>query len=292
MKDYTKLLKKYAQGEGVVVHHEWGQSAVSLHNVVVRAWNGIDAGKKVGIVSAKHLGIKKAVALLNAQGFSCSITGKGEGDIRFAECRKDDDAEKKEMIPERRVVFTFREKRYEVNTGESIFSREGLDAGTRFLLEFLWEKEADWNGKCVADFGSGWGALSIVLACEFPRSTIVAYERDMMSCEAAKENAQGYTNITVEKADITDLESAVFLEKKTYFDGIVSNPPFHSTTREKALFFENACALLKQDGDLFFVIEDKFISRFQSAAQRFFSLKEEKKKSFYSVFWYKKRYNF
>lgn len=286
MLDYKKLLKKYDSRHTNFVKHEWGQNEFALYNLVVKIWNKISVGDKIVIISYKHFGIKSSVNFFIEQGIPCSIVGKGPENLRLVECEKVADKELPLIEFRRNIEFDFREKKYQVDVGEAVFSKTGLDLGTRFLLDFFFEKEIDLNNKAVADFGSGWGAISIILANEFSKSKITAFEKDEASFEATKNNLENYQNVSVINADLTKINFPVFIEGKGQFDCIISNPPFHSTLKDKELIFENAFNLLKRKGELFFVVENSFAPRFIKVTKKLFTLSEEKRNDLYVVFRY------
>lgn len=288
MIDYKKLLSKYDNRHTTFIQHEWGQNKFALYNLVAKAWNKIGVGDKIVITSYKHFGIKSSVNFLIEQGIPCSIIGKGPENLRLVECEKIADKELPLIEFDRNIEFDFRDKKYQVDVGEAIFSKTNLDEGTRFLLEVFFEKKIDLNDKEVADFGSGWGAISLILANEFSESQIVAFEKDEASFEATKNNLRNYNNVSVVNADLTKINSSIFLEKKGGFDYIISNPPFHSTPKDKELIFENAFNLLKKKGELFFVSENSFAPKFKKVIPKNFVLKEEQKNDLYGVFWYYK----
>ncbi|HEY4525590.1 MAG TPA: methyltransferase, partial [Candidatus Paceibacterota bacterium] len=222
-------------------------------------------------------------------GITCSIVGKGPENLRLVECEKTSDENLSLIKVERAIEFDFRGKKYRVDVGEAIFSKTELDEGTKFLLEVFFEKEIDLNNKEVADFGAGWGAISLILANEFPKSRITALEKDKPSFEAARNNLKNFSNISAINADLTKINSAIFLEKKGGLDYIISNPPLHSTPKDKELIFENAFNLLKRKGKLFFVAENSFAPRFRKIAQNFFTFIEQKENDSYTTFWYYKK---
>ena len=141
MIDYKKLLEKYDSRHTNFIKHEWGQNKFALYNLVVKIWNKISVGDKIVITSYKHFGIKSSVNFLIEQGIPCSIIGKGPENLRLVECEKIADRELPLIEFDRNIEFAFQERKYQVNVGEAIFSKTNLDEGTRFLLEFFFEKK-------------------------------------------------------------------------------------------------------------------------------------------------------
>jgi len=288
MQDHRKLLNEYDSKSTVFIQHEWGQNKFALYNLVAKAWNKIGFGVKIVITSYKHLGIKTAVSFLNNKGITCSIVGKGLENLRLVECEKTSEGKLPLIESVINIEFNFRGKHYRADVSDAVFSKTALDKGTRLLLKFFFEKIGALNNTKIGDFGAGWGAISIILATEFPKSEIVAYEKDEASFEASRKNLKSYANVSVLNIDLTKIDSLVFVNGRGKFDYIISNPPFHSTPKNKELIFENAFNLLRPSGQLFFVAENSFAPRFRKVAKNFFALKEEKKDDLYTVFWYHK----
>src|SRR3989344_3933058 len=282
MIDYKKLLKGYDSRHTNFIKHECGQNKNDLYNLVVKAWNRISVGDKIVITSHKHFGIKSSVNFLKERGITCSIVGKGPENLRLVECEKTSNENLSLIEVEHILEFDFREKKYQVDVGEAIFSKTQLDEGTKFLLEVFFEKE-------IADFGAGCGAISLILANELPKSRITAFEKDEPSFEATKNNLKIFSNVSAIHVDLTKINSVIFLEKKGRLDYIFSNPPFHSTPKDKELIFENAFNLLKRKGELFFVAENSFAPRFRKVAENLFTLIEQKENDLYTIFWYYKK---
>ncbi len=100
-------------------------------------------------------------------------------------------------------------------TDNGVFSKKGLDFGTRTLLENL-----DYNnikGK-ILDFGCGYGSIGIIV------SKITGLEVDMLdinkrSIDLAKENSK------LNKVKTNIFESNIYENVQNKYDYIISNPP-------------------------------------------------------------------
>ncbi len=247
MKDYQKQLSGYDPSRTILIKHQWGQNAASLYNQVVEAWNSIEVGDKMVITSNKRLGLKSAIKFFKRFGVEAKVVAKGSNNIRLLEIEKSSSAVLKLVEVSNLIEFTLNKKEYKANTGSAIFAKEKLDDGTRFLLETILSHDIDLNDKSVADFGAGWGAISLVISREFPRAKTVAYEIDKASCQAAKENLKD-SSVVVECRDLTS--PMLNTSKKHSFDYIISNPPFHVTTEEREAMFKNMAYLLKPGGGI------------------------------------------
>ena len=127
-----------------------------------------------------------------------------------------------------------------------LFGWDKIDEGSKTLLQHL---PSDLSGK-VADFGCGYGYLSINLARQYPAITNVdAYDADARAVACTTRN--GGEKVHAHWLDIRNLS-----HQKRY-DAIVMNPPFHSGKQEDIdlgeTFIRTAWENLKTGGRLFFV---------------------------------------
>ena len=135
MKDYKRILADMNSKDYILIEHEWGQNPAGVYNQIVDAWNALELDQKVCVLSRKKFGLKSLVAFLRQRNLKPDMTGKGSEDIRMFEIVKDSDVVLKREEPQNTIEFEFRENKYQVNVGNSVFSKTGLDEGTRFLLE-------------------------------------------------------------------------------------------------------------------------------------------------------------
>lgn len=104
----------------------------------------------------------------------------------------------------------------EVVTAGGIFSPDGLDKGTRVLLE---EAPAPPPEGTFLDLGCGWGPIALTLAIESPAATVHALDVNERALDLTRRNARslGCTGVQVSTPDQVD--------PGTHFDLIWSNPP-------------------------------------------------------------------
>lgn len=104
----------------------------------------------------------------------------------------------------------------QIETSGSIFSPEGLDRGTRVLLDSVPALPASGD---FLDIGSGWGPIALSMGLESPGAHITAIEVNERAAELTAINASrlGLDNIAVRHPDEVPVD--------TQFDVIWSNPP-------------------------------------------------------------------
>lgn len=102
-----------------------------------------------------------------------------------------------------------------------MFSFDRVDAGSELLASRL---PTDFTGD-VADFGAGWGYLSVEMAAKSPKlGRIDLYEADHASLEAAKANMARNCPSIVARYFWHDLTGEPVRDK---YDLVIMNPPFH-----------------------------------------------------------------
>lgn len=134
-------------------------------------------------------------------------------------------------------------------TRPGVFAWDRVDAASKMLAEALPE---DLHGR-VADFGAGWGYLSMQVLARCPKvASLDLYEADARSLALADENL-GDAHLPVH-CHWHDVPRGV----DERFDAIVCNPPFHALGRGDRpdigrAFIAGAAAALKPGGRLWLV---------------------------------------
>ena len=104
----------------------------------------------------------------------------------------------------------------EVVTAGGIFSPDGIDKGTRVLLD---EVPAPPARGTFLDLGCGWGPLALTMALQSPGATVHAVDVNERALDLCRRNAQrlGCTGVTPSTPDAVPAEVT--------FDLVWSNPP-------------------------------------------------------------------
>ncbi len=212
---------------------------------VAQALARVRAGGMIVIAGGKEDGIQPLRNMLLKLGIALDYTPKYHGvAIWFA--RPENAEEAIRALAKAPVTV---EGRFQAAPG--MFSHDRVDAGSELLAGRF---PTDFDGN-VADFGAGWGYLSVMLAERSPRvNRIDLFEADHRALEFARENVAH---------NCPDLEARFFWQDlaaeppKEKYDLVIMNPPFHEAQAAdpalgKALI-RTAAGALKQGGRLMLV---------------------------------------
>lgn len=128
-------------------------------------------------------------------------------------------------------------------TDAGVFSRDGLDTGTRALLEALPEPAGR-----VLDLGCGWGAVGVLMGKRWPKAEIVMTDINHRATELARHNL-AQNGVTAQVFDGDGFEDV-----PGDFDMIVTNPPIRAGKAAIYAMFADAKARLRPGGELYIVI--------------------------------------
>lgn len=187
-----------------------------------------------------------------------------------------------EVVEDKSIDFEINSNKYHAEIGNTPFSKQKLDNGTRFLLDTIIDKY-NLDKLTVADFGTGWGAIPIVLNNEFKIGRMICFEKDYSALDAARLNLKTQENTEIIETNLFDTNDVNLRGFEKSFDFIISNPPFHCTNSERDAFFKNAKQCLKDDGYLIIIVEKLFNSRFLKTLNTFFTSVEERSEGIWTV---------
>lgn len=145
---------------------------------------------------------------------------------------------------EKQVIFEVLGLRLQCTTDAGVFSRDGLDMGTRILLEAL----PPLSGR-ILDLGCGWGPVGTALGRKYPDAQILLSDVNERAVELAGRNlrSNGVTNAAVVRGDGYEAVEGLF-------DAIVLNPPIRAGKGVIYALFEGARAHLSDGSALYIVI--------------------------------------
>lgn len=143
---------------------------------------------------------------------------------------------------EKRKVY-IKNKEFVFLTDNGVFSKKGLDFGTRTLLEVLPD---DISGKCL-DIGCGYGPIGIYLKKTYDTS-VDMIDVNLRSLKLAIKNAE------LNKVNINAFESNAYQNVTEKYDYIITNPPIRVGKEKLYEILVGAKEHLKENGKLYFVI--------------------------------------
>lgn len=155
------------------------------------------------------------------------------------------------------VNFIYRESPYRICTDNEVFSKSGLDRGTKVLLDFvisdLQNAKRDGAALEVLDLACGWGAVSLVLGRYFPNFALYLSDVNERAVALAKMNLQ-FNNVACR-----ELKQAADFEawRTKAFDIICLNPPIRIGKAKVSAMLEACLSHLQASGVFYCVIGKK-----------------------------------
>ena len=182
---------------------------------------------------------------------------------------KDTNVESKEVTTRAEIDGKF----YTFKTDNNVFSKKGLDFGTRTLLESIDIKNISGD---VLDFGCGYGPIGIYI-----KSNALA-NVDMIDVNKRALNL-AKINASINNVDVNIFESDIYSNINKKYDYIITNPPIRVGKTILYDIIMNAKEHLKENGEVWLVV------RKQQGAE---SLMRDMKKNYNSVEVIKKKKGF
>jgi len=147
---------------------------------------------------------------------------------------------------ERTIRFQDGAREFRFRTAPGVFSRGGVDRGTRLLLEAAPPAP---DGAAILDLGCGYGALGIVMAARAPRARVTLIDINPRATDLAAANIRdnGVRNAEVRTGD----GCAPVADAR--FDLILLNPPIRAGRAVVLRLLAEAHAHLAPDGRLYLV---------------------------------------
>lgn len=135
-------------------------------------------------------------------------------------------------------------KTYTFKTDNNVFSKRGLDFGTRTLLESLDINNISGD---VLDFGCGYGPIGIYIKSNTD-ANVDMLDINERALNLARENAR------LNKVDANIFESDLYSNVSKKYDFIVSNPPIRVGKEILYKILLGAKDYLKDNGQLWIVV--------------------------------------
>lgn len=147
------------------------------------------------------------------------------------------------------VRVTLRGNAFVFATDAGVFSKEGIDFGSRLLIETMDIAETDE----VLDVGCGYGPIGLCAARLARRGRATLIDINERAVRLAEENARanGIGNVEIAQSDLFEaVDGRVFTK-------ILTNPPIRAGKQVVHRIFELAFQHLAEEGQLWIVIQKK-----------------------------------
>ena len=138
-----------------------------------------------------------------------------------------------------------RGKKFTFSSDNGVFSKNGVDFGSRLLLDFIPLEEV--GGK-ILDLGCGYGVIGIVL------NKLTGANVDMVDVNLRALHLTDMNVVANKCQNINVFESNVYEKINTKYTSIVTNPPIRAGKKVVYDMLFNAKDYLTDDGNLYFVI--------------------------------------
>ena len=207
----------------------------------------LEMGGALYLAGQRNRGIRSYAAYLHAVFGNSKRAGRiGRVEIYSAKKEQDDPCQ---APVDNRMTFELRDlpgSPYRVETRAGVFSRDGLDNGTRLLIDCMEVRLTDQ----VLDWGCGWGALGMVAARLSAKGSATLVDSNIRAVSCAKGNLRRNRICN----GVARVEDARVLDQHEKFDLIVSNPPFHDGNSATHPLIEGAFRALRPGGRLMLVV--------------------------------------
>ncbi|MCK7487684.1 MAG: methyltransferase [Bacillus subtilis] len=144
---------------------------------------------------------------------------------------------------EKPIWFVIRGREFKLTTDNGVFSKAGLDFGTRTMLENV----EVGPGADILDLGCGCGVVGVVLGALFG-ARVTMTDINERAVELARENA------LENRVDAVVLSGDGCLHVPGLFDCVLTNPPIRAGKAVVYRLFREAREELKEDGRFIVVV--------------------------------------
>lgn len=148
------------------------------------------------------------------------------------------------------MEFTLLGETYHFKSDRGVFSKRGLDDGTKILLETIANLSL---GRKILDLGCGAGPIGLILAHLDPNKFITLADVNLRALELSKKNA----DILGVSSQVEIVNSDVYLNINSIYDTIISNPPIRAGKKVTYKIYDEAGEHLTKEGSLIIVIRVK-----------------------------------
>ncbi|EHJ06886.1 class I SAM-dependent methyltransferase [Staphylococcus simiae] len=154
---------------------------------------------------------------------------------------------------EQHIKYTFDNEQLDLITDNGVFSKDKVDYGSDVLIHTFMKMYPPGPSKTIADVGCGYGPIGLTIAKKSPHHKIYMLDVNRRALTLAQKNKKknNIENVVIKESD------ALNAVEDNSFDFILTNPPIRAGKEVVHRIFEESINKLKQEGQLFVVIQKK-----------------------------------
>ncbi len=143
------------------------------------------------------------------------------------------------------IYFKINEKSFHFKTDNGVFSKSGLDFGSRLLIESVLKLDTYDN---VLDLGCGYGPIGIIYKYFNNQSKVTMLDINDRATDLSVKNCK------INQQDVAVINNDGFEGIGQIFDLIITNPPIRTGKKTIYKLFEESYKYLNDKGQLIFVM--------------------------------------
>ena len=148
------------------------------------------------------------------------------------------------------IKCTLKNHTFSFTTGAGVFSKKGIDFGSRLLIESFQPPNQEGD---FLDLGCGYGPIGISIAHFHRERHLYLVDINERAIALAKRNAQQN-----DVGNVTVMQSDGFEQVQNHiFAAIITNPPIRAGKQVIQRFFESSRTHLTEGGELWVVVQKK-----------------------------------
>jgi 16S rRNA (guanine1207-N2)-methyltransferase len=243
------------------------QGQLTTQAELTRIISALPSGGKLFLASHKNTGFAKQFDFLSAivGERNLKIIARGGGGHRLAQASVTSEQELAPVDLNEQIEFCVCGRDFQAQTQPALFSHQGLDEGTRLLLEkVLPVKQDEFTN--LLDLGCGWGAIGLVALSLNEKAQATLVDVDTRAVKLSQQNLDDWGLATraqaIATADVKKLTGK--------YDLILSNPPFHTDTKTLERLLRDSATKLTKGGEIHLVVEKSFTPKFEAILEKTF----------------------
>lgn len=147
------------------------------------------------------------------------------------------------------IDMTINQTTLKFQTDKGVFSKTGLDYGTRVLLENIHLSDQEIK---VVDMGCGYGPIGLYVAKTYPKSFVYMVDINQRAIDLALKNKE------LNRIKNVEISQGFLFENIIHqVDVILTNPPIRAGKQVVFTLYEQAYQKLNSGGILYVVIQKK-----------------------------------